>query len=548
MDLTRLLDQLSSNLVVNERLASNLLGITLMLTSVSLAWMVLGRVVASVCAILGRIFGGASVETFFYKLTRSFHALLAWIATLSMVAVIAGGTSYHLSGRNFQEDAIQWYTKLSAEELQHGVVLATGALAFLFATFLATRIVALIRYIIDRQLRRTLGSQYDSELWHNWLTLLERYAEAVIFLGAVLYGTELVLLQLGVSSSDLYKQVGNPISHLFKLFTITSGAQLIVMAFRGLARPIAELLDRKLHGTALNHYWKRLTRLVPLAEKCFEAAIYVSATSFLVWQFERIAFVATYGQQVVASIGIFFGAQVLIEIAGVFLRQSFGLYKEAPQTSQIASTLVPLLHSICSYVLYFSAAVMMFEVFSIDTKPLLGVAGVIGLGVGLAAQNTLSDIIAGLILLFENQYLIGDYIEVGSAKGFVETVTIRHTQIRDEEGRLHMIPNGQIKGVISSSKGFVNVVVDFKVPSGSNLEELMVAMTSAGHRLRQERREVLGETQINGLVDLSLSDMTVRAITRVKPGTQFQMENEYRRMLREYLERSTNTQLKLKAA
>ncbi len=76
----------------------------------------------------------------------------------------------------------------------------------------------------------------------------------------------------------------------------------------------------------------------------------------------------------------------------------------------------------------------------------------------------------------------------------------------------------------------------------------MVAMTSAGHRLRQERREVLGETQINGLVDLSLSDMTVRAITRVKPGTQFQMENEYRRMLREYLERSTNTQLKLKAA
>jgi len=548
MDLSQLLDRLSTNLVVNERFAANLLGITLLLTSVSLAWMILGRVVASVCAILGRIFGGASVETFFYKLTRSFHALLAWVASLTMVAVIAGGVSYHLSGRNFQEDAIRWYTKLSADDLQQGVVLATGALAFLAATFLATRIVALIRYILDRQLRRSLGSQYDAELWHNWLTLLERYAEAVIFLGAVLYGTELLLLQLGISSSNLYKQLGNPIGHLFKLFTIISGAQLIVMAFRGLSRPVAELLDRNLQGTILTHYWKRLTRLVPLAEKCFEAAIYISAASFLVWQFERIAFVSTYGQQIVSCIGIFFGAQVLIEIIGVFLRQSFGLYNETPKSGQIGMTLVPLLHSVCSYVMYFSAVVMMFEVFSIDTKPLLGVAGVIGLGVGLAAQSALSDVIAGLIMLFENQYLVGDYVEVGSAKGLVEAITIRHTQIRDEEGRLHMIPNGQIKGVINSSKGFVNIVVDFKVPAGLNLEELMVAMTSAGHRLRQERREVLGETQINGLVDLSLSDMTVRAVTRVKPGTQFEMENEYRRMLREYLEHSTNTQLKLKAA
>jgi small-conductance mechanosensitive channel len=548
MDLTQLLDRLSNNLVVNERFASNLLGITLLLTTVSLSWMILGRVVASVFAILGRILGGASVETFFYKLTRNFHALLAWIATLAMFGVIVGGTSYHLSGRDFQVDAIRWYSRLSADDLQQGVVLSIGGLIFLAATFLATRIVALIRYILDRQLRRALGSHYDAELWHNWLTLLERYAEAVIFLGAVLYGTELLLLQLGISSSNLYQQIGNPIGHLFKLFTIISGAQLIVMAFRGLARPVAELFDRQLHGTVLSHYWKRLTRLVPLAEKCFEAAVYISAASFLVWQFHSFEFVAVYGQKLVACIGIFFGAQVIIEIVGVFLRHAFGLYNEVPKTGQIGLTLVPLLHSISSYALYFSAVIMMFEVFHVATAPLLGIAGVVGLGVGLAAQSTLSDVIAGLIMLFENQYLVGDYVQVGNAEGIVEAITIRHTQIRDEQGRLHMIPNGQIKSVVNSSKGFVNIVVDFKVPAGSNLEELMVAMTSAGLRLRQERREVLGETLINGLVDLSLSEMTVRAVTRVKPGTQFQMENEYRRMLREILERNTNTQLKLKVA
>src|SRR5262249_16222838 len=110
--------------------------------------------------------------------------------------------------------------------------------------------------------------------------------------------------------------------------------------------------------------------------------------------------------------------------------------------------------------------------------------------------------------------------------------------IRDEQGKVHIIPNGQIKGVISYSKGYVNAVVDLKVPSGSNVEEVFRAMAEAGRRLRQDHHEVIADTQIHGLIELNTSDMTIPAVTKVKPGTHGAMQNEYRRILKEVLDQS----------
>jgi hypothetical protein len=79
----------------------------------------------------------------------------------------------------------------------------------------------------------------------------------------------------------------------------------------------------------------------------------------------------------------------------------------------------------------------------------------------------------------------------------------------------------------------VNAVVDIKVPTNTPMEQITREMIDAGHRLRQSRREVLAETVVKGLVDLTPSDMTIRAVTRVQPGTHIAMQNEYRRLLKE---------------
>ena len=128
---------------------------------------------------------------------------------------------------------------------------------------------------------------------------------------------------------------------------------------------------------------------------------------------------------------------------------------------------------------------------------------------------------------------MGDYVQVGDAAGIVEEVSLRVTKIRDGKGKLHIIPNGQIKGVVSYSKGYVNAVVEVKMPSGSDLESLFRAMKEAGRRLRTAHREVLADTEIQGLVDWSPADMTIRAVTKVRPGTHGAMQSEYRRLLRQ---------------
>ena len=124
-------------------------------------------------------------------------------------------------------------------------------------------------------------------------------------------------------------------------------------------------------------------------------------------------------------------------------------------------------------------------------------------------------------------------MQIGDAQGKVEAVSIRHTQVRDEQGKLYIIPNGQIKSVVNYSKGFVNAVVDIKMPTTTPVDQVMEDMAEAGRRLRKTRREVLAETAVKGLVDLSPGDMTIRAVTRVQPGTHQTMQNEYRRLLKE---------------
>jgi small conductance mechanosensitive channel len=197
---------------------------------------------------------------------------------------------------------------------------------------------------------------------------------------------------------------------------------------------------------------------------------------------------------------------------------------------------------------YFGSVLTLLGVQGVDTRPLLAGAGILGLAVGLGAQNLVTDVVSGFFILFENQYLVGDVIKIGDATGTVEEVGIRVTQVRDEYGKLHIIPNGQIKGVVSYSKGYVNAVVDVKLPSGRSLESVFRAMAEAGRRLRLRRPEVLAETEVRGLVEFGTSEMVVRAVTKVKPGTHHLMQNEYRRLLKEVLDQEQPGTGMLKAA
>src|SRR5207237_1997679 len=215
----------------------------------------------------------------------------------------------------------------------------------------------------------------------------------------------------------------------------------------------------------------------------------------------------------------------------VLINEAVGMYDDERSLDQKGQTLVPLLQSICQYTLYFGSGVIMLGVLGVDTRPILAGAGILGLAGGLGAQSLVTDVVSGFFILFENWYLVGDIIQIGDAVGRVEAVSIRHTQLRDEQGKLFIIPNGQIKTVTNFSKGYVNAVVDIKVPTSTSLDQIMQQMAEAGRRLRVSRPEVLADTVVKGLTELTPTDMVIRSVTRVQPGTHLARHQEYRRLV-----------------
>jgi small conductance mechanosensitive channel len=460
---------------------------------------------------------------------RRVRSLLFWLTFGVCLLMAAAGVGYHLAGRDVRVDLREWYYGLSAAELLRLGLGAASLVAVIIGTWLALRAIRRIWPTLQALVSAWLGRAADRPVLGCWFLLLHWYVAMAIRLIAVWVIGSIV---------GLGGWAGLGCGFLLRVLTILVVARLLTLSCRMLFRALADVGDRHLATGSFRNYWERITLLFPFGERCYEAAVYVFAASLCVSELRFVAAMADYGPKVVQCIGIFFVTRVLVELLQVLLHEAFGLTGEDPPDEQKGRTLVPLLHSVGQYVLYFGSALVMLGVLGISTAPILAGAGIVGLAVGLGAQNLVTDLVSGFFILFESQYLVGDYVKIGDATGVVEVVGIRLTQVRDEHGKLHIIPNGQIKGVVSYSKGYVNAVVDLKLPAGSDLESVFRSMTEAGRRLRAAHHEALADTQILGLVDLGTSDMTVRALTKVRPGTHGAMQNEYRRLLKQVFDQN----------
>jgi small-conductance mechanosensitive channel len=461
---------------------------------------------------------------------------LLWGTYGFVIFATIAGIAYHLAGRDVRRDVGDWYANLTLSEL-FGLLFGGAALVLLFlGSRIAVRLIKRFRPAWETHAIRWIGRQGNHELLHRWFTIFERYAVISTRLLALLLASWVVGLRIWGQAT---------FGFALCVATVLVGARLATLAVQSLSKTAADLGDRYLRAGYAREYWDRIRRLLPFGERCFEAAVYITAASLCV---HLLGVTRDLGERIVECIGILFATRIVIELSQVVLNQAFGLYEAEAGLDQKGQTLVPLLHSICQYVLYFGAAVWMLGVLGLDTKPILAGAGILGLAVGFGSQNLVTDVVSGFFILFENQYLVGDYVQVGDASGIVEAVGIRLTQIRDTQGKLYILPNGQIKGVINYSKGYVNALVDLKLPAGADLEAVFRAMAEAGKRLRQSRKEVLADTEIQGIVELGTSEMTIRAVTKVHPGSHVRMQNEYRRLLRETLDVAAVTRRPAQAA
>ena len=176
--------------------------------------------------------------------------------------------------------------------------------------------------------------------------------------------------------------------------------------------------------------------------------------------------------------------------------------------------------------------------FSIDPKPLLAGIGVVGLGLSLAAQNILRDFINGLFIIIEDQFNIGDWVTIGSFSGSVERFTMRVTRLRAIDGRLIIIPNGNISEVVNSTKDFALALVEVGVSYQSDARKVLEILEEcAADTAAAMPGVIVEEARVQGILAFRDSDILMRVTAKTLPGEQWAVERTMRIIIKEKFDR-----------
>jgi small conductance mechanosensitive channel len=176
---------------------------------------------------------------------------------------------------------------------------------------------------------------------------------------------------------------------------------------------------------------------------------------------------------------------------------------------------------------------MTLQEFGVNIGPLVAGAGVAGVALGFGAQSLVKDVISGFFLLMENQFGVGDIINVDDNHiGTVERMTLRITQLRDLEGRAHYVPNGSINRVVVLSKDFARALVDVEVDLATDPDRAFEVLKQVGSRLHQDRPDLVLETlEVKGIETLGPNGFIIRTLTKTAPGAQWDVARELRRRI-----------------
>jgi moderate conductance mechanosensitive channel len=170
--------------------------------------------------------------------------------------------------------------------------------------------------------------------------------------------------------------------------------------------------------------------------------------------------------------------------------------------------------------------------------PVLAGAGILGLAVGFGAQSLVKDVISGFFILMEDQYGVGDVVKIGDFSGVVERMTFRATVLRNLEGQVHVVPNGNIQNVTVMTKEWARAVLDVTVRHDEELAKIFEALERVGKRLEQDWPDrVLERPTVLGVEKLDDMGVTIRSIVKTPPFKQADVLREWRRRVKEEFDR-----------
>ncbi len=223
--------------------------------------------------------------------------------------------------------------------------------------------------------------------------------------------------------------------------------------------------------------------------------------------------------------------------AGRVLAQAAGLAHE--RHVQRVNTLGSLLRSVVTFVVTLIAVLTVMALVGLPLGPLLASAGVGGVALGFGAQSLVKDFLSGVFMIFEDQYGVGDVIDTGEAIGTVEEVGLRVTRLRDANGVVWYIRNGEIVRIGNRSQGWSTATVDIPVSYAENAERVIALIKGVVAEFDADPAwsdQLLEEPEVVGVESIAGQTMTIRTVAKCAPNQNYAVQRELRERIKDALD------------
>ena len=208
---------------------------------------------------------------------------------------------------------------------------------------------------------------------------------------------------------------------------------------------------------------------------------------------------------------------------------------EDSELDRRTKTIFRVIHSTGVVVIVTTAILMVLTELGVAITPVLASVGFVGLAFGLGAQTLVKDMIAGLFILIEDQYTVGDVAEIGGITGTVEHMTLRATELRDLYGTVHIIPNGEIRIVANKSRDWSRAIVDVGVTYDEDVDTAVQTLQEIGEAMSEDETMALllqEPATVTGVEGLDEWAVRLRIMVKTLPNAQWEVQRYLRRQIR----------------
>ena len=244
-----------------------------------------------------------------------------------------------------------------------------------------------------------------------------------------------------------------------------------------------------------------------------------------------------FGKLIIIAL-IFLSIKIISSLINRIIDRALKLEGDNPKiNNNRAATIVSTLKKVIKYLINFIGIIMSLELFNINTASILATAGIGGLAIGFGAQSLVKDIITGFFILLEDQYSVGDYVQIGEMYGIVEELDLRVTKLRAFAGDLHIIPNGTIDIVTNSSRGAMRALVVVSISNEEDIERAITVLTD-GLEVFKDNEAIVDGPSVLGVSNIGEYNIDINIWAKTKSMEQWSIERQIRKTAIEALQKA----------